>query len=88
MTAQGLLACTVRFFEREELSVTPLADQVDRGIRGDARYPGAQVVLFLVLRADAGELREPGHRLQECFLAHVFRVCGISRHSQRPPVQP
>ncbi len=62
-----------------------LADHVDRGIGGDARNPGVQVVAVFTRFAD--KLFEARHHFQESVLAHIFGVGGIAGKAQGPQVQ-
>ena len=83
--AEGVLGGHPRLFERDVLPFAALADQVDRSIRRDARHPGVEVILAVVLLSC--KLVKAGKRFQEGFLAGIFGVGRIACQAQGPPVE-
>jgi len=84
--AESVLGDHPGFFERDVLPFAALADQVDRSIRRDARDPGMQVILAVILLSR--KLVEAGKRFQEGFLAGIFGVRRIAGQAQGAPVEP
>src|SRR5215831_5483996 len=82
VTSHGVIQCSGRLVQREELSVAPFADEINRGVRADARYPGMEIVSFFIARSRARKLLEPSDHLQAGFLAHILGICRVPRQAQ------
>lgn len=73
-----------RLFQGDVLPLPPLADQIDGSIGRDARNPGVEVVLALVLLP--GELVQVGKRFEQGLLSGVLRVGRIAGHPERTTI--
>lgn len=77
--ANGFFVRGSRFFQRNVFALATLANQVNRGVRGNARYPRMEIVFAFVLLP--GKLAEARKGFKESFLTRIFGVRGITGHA-------